>query len=140
MEFQSDMSLPFLTPELKAESEAACFAICKRYLELFPGRQCSAKIRNVLGGYIDIRVNMLKIGEKPPYGIDLNAPGHMSFMINLSDDFGRPLVAGAGFDVQGMAVAGIKFRKMRAGNPTEAAQKLMKWFEKNAEQIALLAK
>lgn len=132
---------PNASLELCIDAAAACEIIRVAYQMLFPGRQCSAKIRNVIGDFIDIRINMLEIGEKPLYGIDMNAPGYMVFMINMSNDFGQPLKMGApGFDLQGQATAGLKFRKMKASTPSEAAEKFARWLEKNADEIRTMAK
>lgn len=140
MEYGSDLMNPNVTPELRAEAEAACRVIEQRFQDLFPGRQCRARVRNVIGDYIEVRANMLKIGEKPAFGIDLNAPAYMTFMINMSDDFGQPLNAGGDFDVNGQGPQGVKFRKLRASSPTEGALKLTSWFQRNAESIRAFAK
>lgn len=98
---------------------------------IFPGRQCVASVRNLLGASIYVRLNMLKEGEIAPMNIDLNAPGYSTFMASLSDDFGNDLKMGDQIEMTGGYYA-IPFRKIKAKSPSEIAKKFLKWAEKNA--------
>lgn len=128
-----DLMNPNVCPELKLAAVQAAAMIEYEFQRFLPGRQCSAKIRHILGDFMQISINMLKPGEKPANNIELNAPGYCVFMMSLSDDFGRPLKVGDELRVNCNFGSPAKFRLIKANSPKAAAEKFLKWLEKNAD-------
>lgn len=103
----------------------------------FPSCMSKASVMTNLGGSVLIEFANVSSLEEAPNGILINCNRHMKFMIHLSTDFGKALPVGVEllnwhFECK---KAGLKFRKIKAKSITEALNKLVDWFQKNAYKI-----
>ena len=111
---------------------------------LFPSYLAKAVVSTNLGGALVITFANVASIEDAPNKILMNASGYMRFMMHLSDNKGKTLADGSPVEIELLTWSipykstVIKYRKVKGKSPEEAVQKLLKWFEKNAEAIRSL--
>lgn len=107
----------------------------------FPSCMSKASVMTNLGGSVLIEFANVQSKEQAPSGILMNCTRHMKFMIHLSTDFGKALPVDSAVEVELLnwhfecKKAGLKFRKIKAKNITEALPKFLDWFQKNEDKI-----
>lgn len=123
----------------QAQAEAIRFneAMAKE----FPSCMSKASVVTNLGGCVLIEFANVSSKDQAPSGILMNCTRHMKFMIHLSTNFGKELPVDSPVEIELLnwhyecKNAGLKFRKIKAKNITEALPKLADWFYKNADKI-----
>jgi hypothetical protein len=128
-----------LIAEAVANAAEGCEAFNVKIKELFPTFLAKARPYKCLGD--NVTVDFYNVADKSECasGILLNATGQMRFMMHLNGNSAHNVAAS--FDVELLSWshhlrnAGVKFRKIKGKTPAEALQKLVVWFEKNADLI-----
>ena len=112
--------------------------------ELFPNYLANASVSNNLGPSLTVTFANVSSADEAPNRILMNASGYMRFMMHLCDNRGAVLPEGSPVEIELLNWSlpyrsnALKFRKIKGKTPAEAMQKLLKWFEKNAEAIHAL--
>ena len=107
--------------------------------KLFPEWLATARPYKLLGDNVTIDFYNVKNRDECANGILLNATGQMRFMMHLNGNNQTSLATS--FDIELLSWsyhlrnAGLKFRKIKGKTPAEALQKLLTWYEKNADII-----
>lgn len=97
--------------------------------ELFPNNRAEAIVRNILGEVIVVTYTKGRGAHEYANGIIQNDPAFFRVLIQSNH-------AGTGpFHIDGSRIGPVKFRKISANTEHEAAEKLVKWFRKNADAI-----
>lgn len=109
--------------------------------KIFPNYIAGASVSDNLGPAMTISFANVGCASEAPNSILMNASGYMRFMMHLCDNCGNVLPEGPPVEIKLLMWSipyrseVIKFRKIKGKTPAEAMQKLVKWFEKNAEAI-----
>lgn len=107
--------------------------------KLFPNWLAKARPYKCLGDNVTVDFYNVASKDECASGILLNASGQMRFMMHLNNRTPNDLAES--FDIELLSWshhlrnAGLKFRKIKGKTPTEALQKMLVWYEKNAEII-----
>ena len=115
----------------------ACEAFNRNMKALFPNFTAEAKLHNTLGPHVSVVFADVASEKEAPHGIIRNAKCYMLFMMHLSDNFGNPLADDSKVSIEQLTSnsRSVKYRKISGKTPEDAMQKLLKWFQKNADTI-----
>jgi hypothetical protein len=128
-----------LIQDAVANAAEGCEAFNTGIKQLFPTFLAKARPYKSLGDNVVIDFYNVADKSECASGILLNATGQMRFMMHLNGN-SQHNVANS-FDIELLSWshhlrnAGLKFRKIKGKTPAEALQKMLAWYEKNAEII-----